>query len=206
MNTHFRRKLLFRIRGHSFPLMLSTLRVLKWRLLGMRIGSRVRLYDLRVTWPHRVALGNDCSLEHGIYLNCAGGYQASLGVILGDGCFVGSGCEFNITSSVTIGKLCLIASGTRFIDHNHGTSSDRPMKLQIEVEEPIVVGSNVWIGVNSVILKGVTIGDGAIVAAGSVVTRSVPPDSIYGGVPAKLLRMRDGALRNPNVSATADEL
>ena len=201
----FRRRLLFRIRRHYLPLTLSRLRVAYWRALGMRIGSAVRLHDLRVTWPHRVWLGSGCSLEHGIYFNCAGGYKSGVGIRLGEACFVGSGCEFNITSQITIGKSCLIASGTRFIDHNHGTQVGVPMKLQVEEEQPIVIGDDVWIGVNSVILKGVTIGDSSIIAAGSVVTKSVAPMSIYGGVPAKFIRSRTaGDLSPADTQTSAD--
>lgn len=53
---------------------------------------------------------------------------------------------------------------------------------------PISIGNNVWIGANSVILKGVTIGDGVVVAAGSIVTKDVPPKCLVGGVPAKIIR------------------
>lgn len=156
----------------------------------MQIGKDVRLYPLRVTWPHRVFLGDGCSLEHSIYFNVAGGYRESGGVRLGRGTFVGSGCEFNVTDSVTVGEECLIASGCRFIDHNHGTGTGTAMKEQVEEEDPIVVGSNVWIGANCVVLKGVRIGDGAIVAAGSVVTKSLAAMGVYAGVPARLVRPR----------------
>ena len=56
------------------------------------------------------------------------------------------------------------------------------------IPAPIIVGKNVWIGSNSTILQGVSIGDGAIVAAGAVVTKDVPANSIVGGIPAKLIR------------------
>lgn len=190
MSKTFRLKLLFRLRRHTLPLIASRLRVAYWRTLGMTIGERVRLYPLRVTWPHRVTLGDGCSLEHSIYFNVAGGYRPDGGIVLGKGTFVGSGCEFNITSGITIGEQCLIASGCRFIDHNHGTITSAFMKDQMEDESPITVGANVWIGVNCVVLKGVSIGDGAIVAAGSVVTKSLESMGVYAGVPARLIRYR----------------
>ena len=56
---------------------------------------------------------------------------------------------------------------------------------------PIKIGNDVWIGCNSIILKGVTIGDGAIVAAGSVVTKDVPDYAVVGGAPAKVIRFLD---------------
>lgn len=189
----FRRKLLFHVRRHLLPLAWSRILTFWWRLLGMRIGTGVRLYSIRVTWPHRVYLGDRCSLEHSIYFNIAGGYRDAGGVTLGSGTFVGSGCEFNITSSITVGENCLIASGCRFIDHNHGTATDTTMKAQVEEEAPIQIGSDVWIGANCVVLKGVFIGDGAIVAAGSVVTKPLDSMSVYAGVPARLIRRRISA-------------
>ncbi len=189
-NTVFRRKLLFRLRRHTLPLLCSRVYTAWWRLLGMHIGHQVRLYPIRVTWPHRVTLGDSVSLEHSIYFNIAGGYRDAGGVLIGSGTFVGSGCEFNIISSITVGTNCLIASGCRFIDHNHGTAVGTLIKAQEEEEGPISIGSDVWIGANCVILKGVSIGDNTIVAAGSVVTKPLDAMGIYAGVPARLVRRR----------------
>lgn len=198
MSRHFRRKLLFRIRRHYLIIATSRLRVWYWRALGMTIGSGTRLSSLRVTWPHRVSLGDRCSLEHSIYLNCAGPYVDGFGIVIGDGCFIGSACEFNIKSRITIGPSCLIASGTRFIDHNHGTDPSLPMKLQEEDEAAITIGADVWIGANSIILKGITIGEGAIVAAGTVVTKSIAPMAIHAGVPARFIRSRRPEANSPD--------
>jgi len=184
------RKALFRVRWHYLLMATSALRVVYWRSLGMNIGPGTRIRDLKVTWPHRVSIGSRCNLEHSIYLNIAGPYADRVSLRIGDDCFIGSGCEFNMTHSVVIGNSCLIASGTRFIDHDHGTLPGVKMKEQPEVHAEIEIGSDVWIGVNCVILKGVTIGSGAIVAAGSVVTKSVQPCTVVGGVPARILRNR----------------
>ena len=205
-NSVFRRKLLFRLRRHTLPLLCSRVYTAWWRLLGMHIGRHVRLYPIRVTWPHRVTLGDSVSLEHSIYFNIAGGYRDAGGVLIGSGTFVGSGCEFNIVSSITVGTNCLIASGCRFIDHNHGTAVGTLIKAQVEVEDPITIGSDVWIGANSVVLKGVSIGDNTIVAAGSVVTRPLEAMSIYAGAPARLIRRRTDVVdnsRSPGVKGSA---
>jgi acetyltransferase-like isoleucine patch superfamily enzyme len=82
----------------------------------------------------------------------------------------------------------LIASGCKFIDHNHGVAKSELTRLQPQAEEEIVIGNNVWIGCNSVILKGVTVGEGAVIAAGSVVTKDVLTNTIVGGVPARLIK------------------
>ena len=183
-------KIIFGIRRHYLPLAVSAFRACYWRALGMSIGRGAKLGKIIVTWPHKISLEEKCSLEHGIYLNAAGGYSAGIAITIGAGTFVGSGCEFNAIESIRVGQNCLIASGSRFIDHNHGIELGTAMKLQPEISAAIVLGSDVWVGANCVVLKGITIGDGAIVAAGSVVTKSVEPYTIVGGAPAKLIRIR----------------
>ena len=190
MTSSFLPRAVFRIRRHWLFLSLSRLRILYWRLLGMKIGRATRLSSLRVTWPHKIRIGERCSLEHSVYFNIVGTYSPEIAIEIGAGSFIGSGCEFNILSRITIGTSCLIASGTRFIDHNHGMELGTPMKHQPEIHGEIILGDDVWIGANCIVLKGVTIGDGAIIAAGSVLTSSVEPYAIFGGVPAKLIRCR----------------
>lgn len=156
----------------------------------MTIGADTRMSRVHVTWPHRVLLGERVSLEHGIYFNAAGAHAPGIAISIGDGTFVGSGCEFNAIQGISIGANCLIASGCRFVDHDHGIQAGQLMKLQDEISSAIQVGTDVWIGANSIVLKGVSIGDGAIVAAGSVVTKSVAPYAIVAGVPAKFIKSR----------------
>ncbi len=156
----------------------------------MQVGAGTRLSTMKVTWPHKVSLGERCTFEHGIYFNCAGPYTEGVSISIGDNCFIGSGCEFNVVSKLTIGRSSLIASGTRFIDHDHGIELGIPMKLQKEQRGEITIGEDAWIGANCIVLKGITIGDGAIVAAGSVVTKPVAPFSLVAGVPARFIRQR----------------
>ena len=84
----------------------------------------------------------------------------------------------------------MIASGCKFIDHDHGVNLIQLMRLQPGPEKSIDIGSNVWIGFNVIVLKGVTIHDGAIVAAGSVVTKDIGINEIWAGVPAKKIGER----------------
>ena len=172
---------------------LCFLRTLYWRVQGMRIGKRTKLSRLYARWPHKVSLGDRVSLEHDVYFNDPNGYSDGVSIRIGDGTFIGTGCEFNISTGLTVGSSCLIAAGSRFIDHNHGTEFGAAMKDQRETAAAIALGPDVWIGANVIVLKGVTIGEGAIVAAGSVVTRTVSPYTIVGGVPARQLRERSPA-------------
>ncbi|WP_305121102.1 CatB-related O-acetyltransferase [Desertivirga xinjiangensis] len=117
----------------------------------------------------------------------------------------GPGTEFySIGHPITIGSYCSIARGTAIQEHNHNWNSatsyfikyrifNKPYGSDVVSKGPIILGNDVWIGTQSVILTGVTIGDGAVVAANSVVTKDVPPYAIVGGTPAKVLKYRFSA-------------
>ena len=156
----------------------------------MKIGSGTQLPKLTVTWPHQVVIGKNCILEKGIYFKYDGIWQPGPAIRIQDDVFIGTGCEFNIRESIDIGKGALIASGCRFVDHDHGTVLGQPMRMQEGPQQAIVIGEDVWIGANVVVLKGVSIGAGAIVAASAVVTKSVLPNEIWAGVPAKKIGQR----------------
>jgi acetyltransferase-like isoleucine patch superfamily enzyme len=170
----------------------AQLRTAQWRTLGMRVGRGTLLPAIHVTWPHQVALGAECVLEHGIHFKYDGIYAPGPTIVIGDRVFIGAGSEFNIRCGVTIGADCLIASGCKFVDHDHGTSRrDIPMNQQTDgAEAAITLEEDVWLGANVIVLKGVRIGRGAIIAAGAVVTKSVPAYEIWGGLPARKLRDR----------------
>lgn len=94
--------------------------------------------------------------------------------------------------SVRIGDDTMIAGNVSIFDNlSHPTSPARRLakdRLRPDEAAPVTIGRNVWIGMNSLIMRGVTIGDHAIVAAGSVVTKSVPPATLVGGNPARVIR------------------
>lgn len=95
-------------------------------------------------------------------------------------------------SKIIIGDDVLIGPGVKIFTGNHGTQLNGiPMVEQKRVEKNILIGCDVWIGANCVVLSGVNINDGAIVAAGSVVTKDVPKNTIVGGVPAKIIKSRE---------------
>lgn len=105
---------------------------------------------------------------------------------IGNNVFMNHNCSITCINEITIGDNCNIANNVVIVDHNHRIG-------RFGVEEgldssPVHIGKNVWIGANSVILKGVSIKDGAIIAAGAVVNQDIPAYEIWGGVPAKRIK------------------
>ncbi len=89
---------------------------------------------------------------------------------------------------ITLGNNVHITREVLFVTHDGGTLLFRNQIPDLEITAPITVGNNVYIGVRSIILPGVTIGDNCIIAAGSVVTKDVPDNSVVGGIPAKFIK------------------
>lgn len=169
----------------------SYLKKLCWKVAGASIGERTNLPKLNIVWPHQLRIGNDCILEDYIFFKFDGPWQPGPSILIQDRVFIGRGCEFNIRKSICIGNNCLIGSGCKFIDHNHGTDDiNQPMNLQPGLESSILLEEDVWLGVNVVVLKGVTIGKGAVVGAGAIVTKSIPANEIWAGIPATKIRDR----------------
>ncbi|WES63838.1 DapH/DapD/GlmU-related protein [Microbacter sp. GSS18] len=108
----------------------------------------------------------------------------------GRGVFVNMGCKFQDQGGITIGDGALIGHNVVIATINHPLDPDRRAD---NVPSPVVIGDKVWIGSNAVILPGVTVGDGAVVAAAAVVTKDVPAGVVVAGVPARVIRRVDGA-------------
>jgi len=105
--------------------------------------------------------------------------------IVGERVFINMGCKFQDQGGITIDEGALIGHNVVLATINHDLD---PAKRQSMSYAPIHIGKNVWIGANATVLAGVTIGDGAVVAAGAVVTKDVEPNTIVGGVPAKVIK------------------
>ena len=104
---------------------------------------------------------------------------------IGKNVFINAGCKFQDQGGITIGDGSLIGHNVVLATLNHSLLASKRANL---IPAPIRIGKNVWIGANAVVLPGVTIGDGAVIAAGAVVTKNVEADTVVGGVPAKVIR------------------
>jgi acetyltransferase-like isoleucine patch superfamily enzyme len=93
---------------------------------------------------------------------------------------------------IVIGEDALFGPRVYITASNYRFETGTPVMRQPRVEEDVIIGADVWLGASVIVLPGVTIGDGCIVAAGGVVTRNLPPGAIAAGVPARIVKMRDG--------------
>jgi acetyltransferase-like isoleucine patch superfamily enzyme len=153
------------------------------------------------------ALGDDCVFEPGVMVfhpenitlgrNVYVGHQAILKgyyrneMRIGDQTWIGQQCFFHAAGGLTIGARVGIGPGVKIITSVH-TEAGREVPVLFSPIEmgAVVIEDDVDLGVNSVVLPGVTVGRGAIVGAGAVVTSDVPPYAVVAGVPAKVLRYR----------------
>ena len=94
------------------------------------------------------------------------------------------------TSTITIGDNCLIAPFCYLVDANHSIRRNSLIREQEMSAAPITIEDDVWMGTGAVILKGITVGQGAVISAGAIVAEDVPPYAIVGGNPAKVIDER----------------
>jgi acetyltransferase-like isoleucine patch superfamily enzyme len=136
-------------------------------LRGAMIGERVKL--LQGIWVDRfedLIIGDDVSIAKDVLMLAVGGIE--------------------------IGDRSMVGPGSKLISAGHVIPEGRgPMRFSGPLLKKITIEKDVWIGAQVIVLPGVKIGEGAIVAAGAVVTKDVPPFGIVGGVPAKVIRMRE---------------
>lgn len=163
------------------------------RILYVGIGKHLPMSGARISFGSR-RFRQFCAhliLDHcGKWVNIDKGTTFASDLKLGEGSGIGANCS--IPSGVTIGDQVMMGIDILMFTNEHGHDRlDIPMGQQGRTEiSPIVIGNDVWIGSRTLIMKGTHIGNGAIVAAGSVVTKDIPPYEIWGGNPAHFLRSR----------------
>ena len=137
------------------------------RIQGAKIGKSITYYPgIRINPARNITLGDHVDLAWGVIITTGG--------------------EVEIGDRTLIGYRTIISSANHTIPENKGRIFGAG-----HVPEKVSIGKDVWIGGNSVIVAGVTIGEGAVVAAGSVVTKDVAPYTIVGGIPAKFIKNRN---------------
>lgn len=140
----------------------------------------------------RIVLGDNVTVDGKCSFVFASRYTKSPALTIGDGAGIGHGCSFTVGREIVIGQNTRIATGVTIFDSpgHPANPSARLAGLPANVEDvrPVHIGENVWIGSGAVIFPGVTIGDGAVVAASAVVLADVPPQTLVAGNPARQIR------------------
>jgi acetyltransferase-like isoleucine patch superfamily enzyme len=170
--------------------------IARWAWLKLRWRGRLRTDGLCFICPGvhfeigrdaTVTLGRWSWLGHGCKIRAHEGE-----VSIGAKSVLGQECTISAYKHISIGRECIIADRTMMIDFDHGVVEvERPIREQGIYKRAVNVGHNVWMGYGACILRGVTVGDNAVIGTSAVVTRDVAPNAVVGGIPARLIRMRE---------------
>jgi acetyltransferase-like isoleucine patch superfamily enzyme len=187
------------------------LRAVAYRLI-MHLDGLVAIEDdVRIRFADQIRLGKGVYIDHGVYLHaCPGGIDIGEGtlvmhnaelhvynfrdlpqsrIVIGRESLIGESCVIRGTGGVTIGDRVFLSPMVHIYSNNH--VFDDPDVCFVDqgiTTEGVTIEDECWIGAQAVILDGVTVGRRSVVAAGAVVNRDVPPHSLVGGVPARLIR------------------
>jgi len=142
-----------------------------------------------------ITLGDNCSIGKNTTIECSGTLKnIGKGLIVGDRVGLGTHGFFGCAGGVKIGDDTIFGNYVSLHSENHNFNlPDLPIRLQGVNRKGIIIGKNCWIGAKATILDGTNIGDGCIIAAGAVVRGEILPNSIVGGVPAKVIKSRDNS-------------
>lgn len=164
------------------------------RYMTNHIIAHFPSHTIRLAW-YRSVLGWRIDPRVGIlmgqYVQMAGVRTSGKKVAIGEGTVINQGCLLYTTGGLVIGKNVSISAGAWLVTGSHDMNDPQFPDFY----KPITINDYAWIGMRATILGGVTIGEGAVVMAGAVVSKDVPPYTVVGGVPAKVVRERE--LREP---------
>jgi acetyltransferase-like isoleucine patch superfamily enzyme len=179
----------------GYALLLGRLLVLK-----LRHGRRLQTEGLCFICPGvKLEIGRGATLRLGRWAWIGHGCKIRVHegeVAIGAKTVIGQECTISAFQHVSIGRECIIADRVMLIDFDHGvTEVERPIRLQGIYKRDVRVGHNVWIGYGACILRGVTVGENAVIGTSAVVTRPCPENAVLAGVPARVIRMREAPER-----------
>jgi acetyltransferase-like isoleucine patch superfamily enzyme len=177
-----------------------------WVLVGKQVSIRYAAYlqagkeliiedyaEINARSTQKIILGNRVTIGKYAIIrpgNLYGG-EPGEGLVVGDHSNIGPYCYIGCSGHISIGNNVMISPRVSIYAENHVfDNTDTPIKSQGVKKENVVIEDDCWIASNSILLAGVTIGKGSIVAAGSVVTQDVPPYSVVAGVPARVIKNR----------------
>jgi acetyltransferase-like isoleucine patch superfamily enzyme len=169
---------------------------LRLGLLKLRFGRRLRTDGMAFVAPGvTFEIGPDAVVHLGrwSWIGHGSKIRAHEGEVrIGAKSVLGQEITISAYQHVSIGRECIIADRAMLIDFDHGVVEvERPVREQGIYKRDVRIGHNVWVGYGACFLRGVTVGDNSVVGTYAVVTRDVPSNAVVGGVPARVLRMRE---------------
>lgn len=170
---------------------ISRLRLGAYRRLGMKMGFRNRMEGGgRVRRCSQISIGDNNSFTQGCWLWPVDAPFAGIRIRIGNSNYFNRNVMIDACGLIEIGDRNMIGPDVYMTDSNHKFGDGlSPADLSMD-QGTIVIGNRCWIGAKAIILKGVRLGDGCVVAAGAVVTRSVEAGTVVGGVPARPLHKK----------------
>ncbi len=167
----------------------SRQRNLYYRFLGVKLKGYVWLQEIEIPRNYQdIELEAGCALDRGVTLLCSGEPVNYSKIYIGAGTYINRGTFLDAAVSIKIGNNCAIGPGCYITDHDHGHDPSLPPLEQPLIHQPTQISDRAWIGANVTILKGVKIGEQAVIGGGSVVTKSVPRGAVAVGVPARVIK------------------
>jgi maltose O-acetyltransferase len=167
------------------------LRKYLYMILLNRIPSRNRNGGAVNALKHLMLKGLFKSIGKNINIRPGIKFTSGRNISIGDNSGVGDRCFLQDIGEISIGSDVLMGPEAMIFTANHQMKRDELLRNQGETVSGVTIGDDVWIGARSIILPGVTVSNGAVIAAGAVVTRDVEPYTIVGGVPAKKIGVRE---------------
>ncbi len=166
-------------------------RLVFYRWAGARLGDRVVLKKVSIPRnPWDIEIGSDTYIDDHTVLLTTGEPTGMPRIRIGRKCGFNRFSLIDASELIEIHDFVRVGPNCYITDHDHGMDLDRPVTKQPLVSKPVVIERDAWIGAGVTILKGVRIGEQAVIAAGAVVTKDVPAREIHGGVPARKIGMR----------------
>lgn len=166
--------------------------IVKLKVYGVEFGRKIRGNAVYIRNEGKIIIGDDVMLksyQDGEFLRTGLQAHCKDAVIKIGSHTKMAGTMIHSRTLVDIGQYCMLAPGTKIIDNDsHRVTTDTNERWEEPDSKPVVIKDNVWICMDSLILKGVTIGENSVVAARSVVTKDIPPNSLAAGIPAKVVR------------------
>lgn len=163
-----------------------------YRSLGVKLNGYVWLQNIEIPRNYQgIKIEKNCALDRGVTLLCDGDSLCEPKITIGANTYINRHTFIDATLSIIIGKDCGIGPNCYITDRDHGLNPDFPPLQQPIIAKPTVIGDRVWLGANVTVLKGVTIGNDAVIGAGSVVTKNIPSGAIAVGVPAKVIKWKN---------------